>query len=114
MDKTRFGLGHAVTFFSRYLHKPGEAHMNTAKKVLRYLRGTTELGLRYIRDAKILEHKLQKPNTLYAMADSDFADCLDTGNSGKSTTGYMIFMNGAVAAYYSARQRYCCPMRSYG
>ena len=35
------------------------------------------------------------------MADSDFAGCLDTG---KSTTGYMIFMNGAVVAYYSARQ----------
>ena len=35
------------------------------------------------------------------MADSDFAGCLDTG---KSTTGYMIFMNGAVVAYYLACQ----------
>ena len=98
---TRPDLGYAVTFLSRYLHKPGVAHMNAAKRVLIYLRGTTELGLRYTRDAKVLEQKLQKQNTLYAMADSDFAGCLDTG---KSTTGYMIFMNGAVVAYYSARQ----------
>ena len=35
------------------------------------------------------------------MADSDFAGCLDTG---KSAIGYMIFMNGAVDAYYSSSQ----------
>ena len=75
--------------------------MNAANRVLIYLRGTTELRLRYTRDAKNLEQKLQKQNTLYAMADSDFAGCLDTG---KTTTGYMIFMNGAVVAYYLACQ----------
>jgi len=34
---TRPDLGYAVTFLSRYLHKPGEAHMNAAIRVLKYL-----------------------------------------------------------------------------
>jgi hypothetical protein len=38
---------------------------------------------------------------LYALSDSDFAGCKDTF---RSTSGYMILMNGGVVAYYSGRQ----------
>ena len=34
---TRPDLGFTVTFLSRYLHKPGEKHMQAAKHALRYL-----------------------------------------------------------------------------
>ncbi len=40
-------------------------------------------------------------NVLYALSDSDFAGCKDTV---RSTSGYMILMNGGGAAYYSGRQ----------
>jgi hypothetical protein len=36
---TRPDLGFAVTFLSRYLHKPGKKHLPAAKHVLRYLKG---------------------------------------------------------------------------
>ena len=108
---TRPDLRYADTFLSRYLHKPGEAHMNAAKRVLRYLRGTTELGLRYTFDAKIPEQKLQKPNTLYATADSDFAGCLDTG---KSTTGYVIFFEWSRCCMLFSSSKHCCTMPSDG
>ena len=98
---TRPDIGFAVTFLSRYLHKPGEKHMQAAKHVLRYLLGTPDYGMQYTRDLDRLSKRDQKLNVLYALSDSDFAGCKDTA---KSTTGYMIIMNGAVVAYYSGRQ----------
>jgi hypothetical protein len=40
-------------------------------------------------------------NVLYGLSDSDFAGCKDNS---RSTTGYMILMNGGIVAYYSGRQ----------
>ena len=42
---TRPDLGYAVTFLSRYLHKPGEKHLDAARHTLRYLLGTKEYGI---------------------------------------------------------------------
>ena len=49
---TRPDLGFAVTSLSRCLHRPGEKHLPAAKHVLRYLKGTIDLGpgIRYKRD----------------------------------------------------------------
>ena len=98
---TRPDLGFAVTFLSRYLHKPGEKHLQAAKHVLRYLKGTVELGIRYTRDMERLKKRDKKLNVLCTLSDSDFAGCKDTS---RSTSGYMILMNGGVVAYYSGRQ----------
>ena len=98
---TRPDLGFTVTFLSRYLHKPGEKHMQAAKHALRYLKGTIGLGIRYTRDLERLRVRDQQLNVLYALSDSDFAGCKDTS---RSTSGYMILMNGGVVAYYSGRQ----------
>ena len=98
---TRPDLGFAVIFLSRYLHKPGEKHLQAAKHVLRYLKGTLDLGIRYTRDLARLQTRDQKLNVMYALSDSDFAGCKDTF---RSTSGYMILMNGGVVAYYSGRQ----------
>ena len=75
--------------------------MQAAKHTLRYLKGTKDLGIHYTRDQDRLSARDQKLNTLYALSDSDFAGCKDTA---KSTSGYMILMNGGVVAYYSGRQ----------
>ena len=101
---TRPDLDFAVTFLSRYLHKPGEKHLLAAKHVLRYLKGTIGLGIRYTRDLARLSTRDQQLNVLYALSDSDFAGCKDTS---RSTSGYMILLNGSVVtvvAYYSGRQ----------
>ena len=44
---TRPDICHAVNQLSRFLHSPGEAHWNAVKRVMRYLRGTTQIGLEY-------------------------------------------------------------------
>ena len=75
--------------------------MQASKHTLRYLKGTKDLGSRYTRDQDRLSARDKKLNTLYALSDSDFAGCKDTA---KSTSGYMILLNGGVVAYYSGRQ----------
>jgi hypothetical protein len=47
---TRPDLGFAVTFLSRYLHKPGDKHLQAAKHVLCYLkeRLNSEFSIREI------------------------------------------------------------------
>jgi hypothetical protein len=94
-------LGFTVTFLSRYLHRPGEKHLQAATHTLRYLKGTVELGIRYTKDAHRLLARDQQLNVLYALSDSDFTRCKDKS---RSTSGYMILMNGCVVAYYSGRQ----------
>jgi hypothetical protein len=42
---TRPDLGFTMTFLLRYLHKPGEKHLQAAKHALRYLKGTIKLGI---------------------------------------------------------------------
>ena len=98
---TRPDLGFAVTFLSRYLHKPGVKHLQTAKHTLRYLQGTKSLGIRYTRDQNRLRSRGQDLNVIYGLSDSDFAGCKDTA---KSTSSYLVLLNGGAIAYYSGRQ----------
>lgn len=38
-------IAFAVNTLARYLQRPGEAHLTAAKRVLRYLRHTADMGL---------------------------------------------------------------------
>ena len=67
-------LGYAVTFLSRYLHKPGVKNLTQAKNILRYLKGTQEYGIQYSRNHNRLRLRNQKLNTLYALSNSDLQD----------------------------------------
>ncbi len=93
---TRPGLEFAVTFVSRYLHKPGAKHLQAAKHTLWYVKGTPNLGIRYTWDLNRYDL-----NVLYSLSESDFAACKDTA---KSTSGYLVLLNGGPVAYYSGRQ----------
>jgi hypothetical protein len=93
-------LGFAVTFLSRYLHKPGDKHLQASKHV-RCLKATVELGIQRRRDLARLQAREQELNVLYGLSDSDFAGCKDTSCS---TSGYMILMNSGAVACYSGRQ----------
>ena len=59
-------------------------------RILRYLAGTTALGLTYTRDASA--------PALLAYVDAAFAD--DTNS--KSTAGWAFFVHGALTAYDSS------------
>lgn len=73
---TRPDIMFAVNYISRFQENPNQAHWNAAKRILKYLKGTQEYGIKYTKDAI-------HPN-LIGYSDSDFANDQDTR---RSTTG---------------------------
>ncbi|GAA0152490.1 hypothetical protein LIER_10960 [Lithospermum erythrorhizon] len=68
--------------------RPTEVHMQIAKRALRYVKGTTQLGIYYQRTAGM-------KGELLTYTDSNYAGDLDYR---RSTSGYaFIFSSGAVA-----------------
>ncbi|KAK2975340.1 hypothetical protein RJ640_009694 [Escallonia rubra] len=59
---------HAVSFVSRYVENPTTYHFNVAKKILRYIKGTIDLGIFYFASGDI---------KLVGYSDSDWARDVD-------------------------------------
>jgi hypothetical protein len=98
---TRPDIAAAVSILSRFSHKPSPRHWKALLGVLKYLKGTTDLGIRYFK--RPVDHNNIKRNTLYCYADSSFGNDLEDG---KSTTGYIVFLNGGAVSWYSKAQDY--------
>jgi hypothetical protein len=94
MTGTRPDIAYAVQSVSRYLNCPGEAHMKAAKRILRYIKGTSDHGILY-------DGKLEKEN-IEAYVDSDYAKEVD---GRRSTSGYVMMLGGGVVTYSSKLQR---------
>ena len=89
---TRPDLTYSVNYLSRYMSNPSSEHMNAAKRVLRYIKGTSSFGLRYERGMK---HSIQ------GFSDSDFAgDSYDR----KSTSGQVFFIGNSAITLNMVKQ----------
>ena len=80
--QTRSDILHIVKQLSRFLDKPNESHWKAAKHVLRYLKGTIDLRLTFL-----------KNSNFDIIGDSD-ADWSADLNDRKSTTGYYFKFEG--------------------
>ncbi|GJY53439.1 ribonuclease H-like domain-containing protein [Tanacetum coccineum] len=69
---TRPDLSYAVQQLCLYMHDPREPHLNAMKRVLRYLRGTTDLGLQLLQSTT---------SQLIAYSDADWADTLSRSSA---------------------------------
>jgi len=120
---TRPDCAVAVNHLSRFSSNPGKPHWDAMVWLLRYLHGTRALGISYIgnhRQGVILEEERRNgahvnaddaPSprmlsesfrcNLVAYTDSDWGSCVDTR---RSTTGYVIFMNGGPISWCCKRQ----------
>nr|CAB3464295.1 unnamed protein product [Digitaria exilis] len=79
---TRPDIAYAVQQVCLHMHDPREPHLAALKRILRYIRGTLDLGL------------LLRPSTtvdLTVYTDADWAGCPDTR---RSTSGYAVFLGG--------------------
>ncbi|GKD76897.1 ribonuclease H-like domain-containing protein [Tanacetum coccineum] len=74
------------------MHDPRETHLNVVKCVLRYLRGTTDLGLHLFRSTT---------SQLIAYSDADWAGCPATR---RSTSRYCVFLGDNLLTWSSKRQ----------
>ena len=88
---TRPDLSQAVGALARYMSAPTSQHWQAAKGVLRYLRGTTDMGITFGGNN----------NGLIGYCDSDFAGDKDTR---RSTTGYVFIANGGAISWSSRLQ----------
>lgn len=81
---SRPDITHTVNILSHYSNKPTVCHWNIVKHLLRYLHGTTNVGIMYSKTSKPNKH-------LTGWADADYANCTDMR---KSTTGFVITLYG--------------------
>ncbi|KAH9698451.1 hypothetical protein KPL71_024012 [Citrus sinensis] len=87
---TRLDIAQAVGAVSRYMTNPGGEHWIALKRILRYIRGTSDVALCYG----------ESEFTARGYVDSDFAGDLDKR---KSTTGYVFTLAGAASVLHIAR-----------
>ncbi|KAH9651790.1 hypothetical protein KPL70_026888 [Citrus sinensis] len=84
-------IAQAVGAVSRYMANPGGEHWIAVKRILRYIRGTSDVALCYG----------ESEFTVRGYVDSDFARDLDKR---KSTTGYVFTLAGAAVSWVSKLQ----------
>jgi hypothetical protein len=91
---TRPDLTYVVGYVSRFLERPTEEHFQVVKKILRYIAGTLQYGLRYGRRTGTTR--------LVGYCNSDLIGDIDTR---KSTTGALFFLSKSLMSWQSLKQR---------
>ena len=97
---TRPDLSFSVSALARHMHMPTERHLRDAKRVLRYLAGTIDMGLFYP-SHPITIGQGAAISSLHAAVDADWGGDPVTR---RSTTGFLIAINGAPIYWRSKRQ----------
>ncbi|GJT81237.1 retrovirus-related pol polyprotein from transposon TNT 1-94 [Tanacetum coccineum] len=93
LTTSRPDLTFVVCMCARYQAKPTEKHLHAVKRIFKYLRGTINRGLWYLKDSSI---------ALTAYADADHAGCQDTR---QSTSGCMQLLGDRLVSWSSKRQK---------
>jgi hypothetical protein len=89
---TRPELQYAVQQVCLYMHAPRDAHWTTVKRILRYIRGSMDLGLTISASPSV---------DIVAYSDADWAGCPDTRCS---TSGYCVYLGSSLISWSSKRQ----------
>ena len=100
---TRSDIAYAVSFLSRHLAAPTLQHLNAAKRILRYLAGTSHYVMIFNKPQNTTEQNTilnQYPIVAYTDA-SHGNDLLDR----KSTTGTIIKLWGDIICWQSKKQK---------
>ena len=89
---TRPDIAHAVNILSQHMAKPNNEHWIAAKRVLRYLKGTTDIGIVFRKSDNF---------ELVGYSDADWAGDVD---GRKSTSGYVFLLGGNIISWASKKQ----------
>lgn len=89
---TRPDSAKAVSVVSRFNANPNITHLTAVKRILRYLKGTLNLGLKYQRT---------ETGTLVGYSDADWAGDQDDR---RSTTGNIFLLAGGAVSWLSKKQ----------
>jgi hypothetical protein len=94
MLATRPDMAFSVCLAARYMERPTEMHVAAVKRILRYLKGTLNLGILY-------KCKTDNNLILQGWSDSDYAGDYDDR---KSTSGYIFTMGTSAICWSSKKQ----------
>ncbi|GAA0151652.1 hypothetical protein LIER_37326 [Lithospermum erythrorhizon] len=84
---TRPDISFDVNLLARYSSAPTRRHWNGVKQILRYLRGTMDMGLFYSNTSKL---------ELIGYADAGY---LSDPHNGRSQTGYLFTSSGTAISW---------------
>ncbi|MBW0465894.1 hypothetical protein O181_005609 [Austropuccinia psidii MF-1] len=85
-------LSHAMSSLSQHLEKPGIQHWRAFLHILKYLRGTQEVGLHYNR---------QGTPGLIAFSNANWGNCHVTQ---QSTSGFLAQLHGCLVFWKTRKQ----------
>ncbi|XP_074360237.1 secreted RxLR effector protein 161-like [Apium graveolens] len=91
---TRLDIAFSVGIVNRFMEKPTTVHLNAAKRILRYIKGTLNFGLVYSK------HNINNVQTGYS--DSDLAGQIEDR---KNTSGMVFYLNESLITWVSQKQR---------
>lgn len=92
---TRPDLAFAIQTLSQFNHDPSTEHWTAIKRVLRYLKGTADLGITY--DGTVDNDSIN----VEGFSDSDWAS---NHINRRSISGYTFLMNGGAISWSSKKQ----------
>lgn len=89
---TRPNISFSVNKVCQYLHAPTTTHWSAVKRILRYVSGTKNYGLKIRRSQSMM---------ISAFSDADWAGCLDDR---RSTGGFAVFLGGNLVSWTTRKQ----------
>ena len=89
---TRPDISQAVGTVSKFNSSPSEAHLTAVKRILRYLKGTLDVTLKF---------KKTDDDQLVGFSDADYAGDLDDR---RSTSGNVFLMSSGPVSWFSKKQ----------
>ncbi|XP_034208104.1 secreted RxLR effector protein 161-like [Prunus dulcis] len=92
LTATRPDVMFAASLLARFMHNPTKKHLGSTKRVLRYIQGTLDFGIEFIKG---------KTTTLIGYCDSDWAGSEDDR---RSTSGYAFTLGSGMFSWASIKQ----------
>jgi len=92
LTTTKPDISFAIGILSRFMQKPCEGHCSAIKRVLRYLKGTQDFGIKYTQVDEF---------SLIGYSDSNFDGDKETG---VSTLGYAMSLGSRAVSWRSHKQ----------
>jgi len=93
-------IGYITQFLSQANKNPMQHDWNAAKRVLRYLKGTKNLGIVYRREPDAT-HNQHSPATTWGFCDANYAE---DPHDRRSTSGYAFMLAGGPISWKSKKQ----------
>jgi histone deacetylase 1/2 len=89
---TRPDIAFAVNKVCQFLHDPTTSHWSDVKRILRYVKGIVNLGLKISPSKSML---------VSAFSDADWAGCVDDR---RSTGGFAVYLGGNLISWSARKQ----------